>query len=300
MKVIGQDGEEAQLNIVPKYKHLGSADMCPDDEVKRRIALASVALGDMRRGVFTNRGVATSSKAALLDATVLQKLFYRSQVWTTFSKMALKKLKGFYHQAIRAAVSMQCNSEQHFTHAAALAAARAVPCVWQIRRRRPRHLQHIWKEGPSVLMQLLLNEDQHSQHSWLSKVQQDVAHMRLYANDALRRLPAIYGWLELAQFAGQHDKDWRRACEAVAKRVAIASDQEVFARKMRGLLELAGVVVVTPVGPAQQSSSALPCQQCGKVFETNQSLSLHRLKVHGEHAAVRAFTYTTHCVCLHG
>ena len=40
----------------------------------------------------------------------------------------------------------------------------------------------------------------------------------------------------------------------------------------------------------------MPCQQCGKVFETNQSLSLHRLKVHGEHAAVRAFTYTTHCV----
>ena len=83
MKVIGQDGEEAQLNIVPKYKHLGSVtcpDMCLDDEVKRRIALASVALGDMRRGVFTNRGVATSSKAALLDATVLQKLFYGSQV----------------------------------------------------------------------------------------------------------------------------------------------------------------------------------------------------------------------------
>ena len=158
----------------------------------------------MRRGVFTNRGVATSSKAALLDATVLQKLFYGSQVWT-FSKMALKK---------------------HFTHAAALAAARAVPCVWQIRRRRLLHLQHIWKEGPSVLMQLLLNEDQHSQHSWLSKVQQDVAHMRLYVNDALRHLPATYGWLELAQFAGQHDKDWRRAikqsCEAVAKRVAIA------------------------------------------------------------------------------
>ena len=78
--------------------------------------------------------------------------------------MALKKLKGFYHQAIRAAVSMQSNSEQHLTHAAALAAARAVPCVWQIRRRRLLHLQHIWKEGPSVLMQLLLNEDQHSQH----------------------------------------------------------------------------------------------------------------------------------------
>ena len=131
-------------------------------------------------------------------------------------------------------------------------------------------------------------------------MQQDVAHRRLYANDALRHLPATYGWLELAQFAGQHDKDWRRAikqsCEAVAKRVAVASDQEVFAHKMRGLLELAGVAVVTPVGPAQQSSSALPCQQCGKVFETNQSLSLHRLKVHGEHAAVRAFTYTTHCV----
>ena len=125
--------------------------------------------------VLSNPQVSVRAKIVLLEASVFQRLFYGSATWADLSISASKKLRTFYHKAVRTAVSMLNNETRHHTHEDALAAADIIPCEWQIRRRRLAHLPHLWNAGPPVLFH------QHTSKSWLSVAQGDVEQLRQYA-----------------------------------------------------------------------------------------------------------------------
>ena len=77
------------LKEVPQFTYLGSviSNNCSiNDEVVRRIALASNSFGKLSRRVFLNRNLTISTKRAVYQAVVLSILLYGCESWAPYQK----------------------------------------------------------------------------------------------------------------------------------------------------------------------------------------------------------------------
>ena len=91
------------LKNVETFSYLGSivsihADI--DAEIDQRLQKAAAAFGKLRKRVFEDPDIRTTTKIKVYRAIVLTSLLYASETWTTYRKH-LKKLERFHQRCLR-------------------------------------------------------------------------------------------------------------------------------------------------------------------------------------------------------
>ena len=188
-------------------------DGCAAPEVLQKIAVASSALTALRRSILANKGLFTTAKVTIVEAVVLNKLFFGAQARPALPQGKTRKLIAFYHKAVRAATGLLSNQHEHIPNSTALAVARLPPLEWQLRRKRLIYLPKLLAEAPKFVVQLMLNEDRYCKDSWLHIVHQDAQCLRQYSPDELHNLPEACSWQQLFTFVTSQSRVWRRAVD---------------------------------------------------------------------------------------
>jgi hypothetical protein len=91
------------LNVVDSFCYLGSVlsnSATIDNDVTKRIALASGAFGRLEKRLWNERGVCLGTKIAVYRAVVLTTLLYGCETWTTYRRH-IKKLQQFHLRCLR-------------------------------------------------------------------------------------------------------------------------------------------------------------------------------------------------------
>ena len=79
---------------------VSSANVNIDDEVQYRLRCASAAFGKLRKRVFDDHDLRTTTKIKVYQAVVLPTLLYGSETWTTYRKN-ISSLEKFHQRSLR-------------------------------------------------------------------------------------------------------------------------------------------------------------------------------------------------------
>jgi len=78
-----------KLNTILEYTYIGSSissDGCIDDEIQRRMAMASASFGRLRQRLWNNHHVSMPVKGKIYRAIVLSTLLYGAEAWTMYRR----------------------------------------------------------------------------------------------------------------------------------------------------------------------------------------------------------------------
>ena len=92
-----------KLNSVVEFIYLGStisSNGCIDDEIQRRMAMASTSFDRLRQRVWNNHPVSMRVKGKIYRAIVLSTLLYGGEAWTVYRRQ-VKKLHVFMMRHLR-------------------------------------------------------------------------------------------------------------------------------------------------------------------------------------------------------
>ena len=91
------------LEVVNRFAYLGShlsSNTGIEDEVQYRLRCASLAFGKLRKRVFDDHDIRTSTKIKVYQAVVLPTLLYGSETWTTYRRN-INALEKFHQRSLR-------------------------------------------------------------------------------------------------------------------------------------------------------------------------------------------------------
>ena len=94
---------ENQLKEVQHFTYLGSilsSDCSLEDDITRRIALASAAFGKLSRRVFNNHNLTLNTKRSVYQAACLSILLYGCEAWAPY-KHQVRKLESFHMKCLK-------------------------------------------------------------------------------------------------------------------------------------------------------------------------------------------------------
>ena len=95
--------EDAELPVTDKFTYLGSiitSDCSLDEEVLRRIALASSAFGRLTHRVFLNHRLSLATKKSVYQAICLSILLFGCEAWALYRRH-FRKLESFHGDCIQ-------------------------------------------------------------------------------------------------------------------------------------------------------------------------------------------------------
>ena len=95
--------EDTELPVTDKFTYLGSiitSDCSLDDEVIRRIALASSAFGRLSHRVFLNHRLSLATKKSVYQAICLSILLFGCETWALYRRH-FRKLESFHGDCIQ-------------------------------------------------------------------------------------------------------------------------------------------------------------------------------------------------------
>ena len=105
-RVISPDDDDIQIDNTPVEKvdtfvFLGSSLPGTQEDVERRIAMASIAFGRLRQSVWSKRDLSYSLKMRLYNALIIPIATYGSEAWTLLEREK-RKLETFEMKCLRA------------------------------------------------------------------------------------------------------------------------------------------------------------------------------------------------------
>ena len=95
--------ESGEIETVSEFQYLGSLIASSgrmDAEIEQRVARASRAFGALRKAVFLDKNLKSSTKRKIYNACVLSVLMYGAECWVPLRKHR-GKLDVFHHRCIR-------------------------------------------------------------------------------------------------------------------------------------------------------------------------------------------------------
>ena len=201
-------GQTVDLRIASAYKHLGvmyTPEAGYAVEMGQRLGQASAAYNELKRPIFANKHISTSTRLRLLDALVFTKLLFGAALWHDLHKRSLDRLEGFIMKTIRQVVaagfaSGALTDEQ-------IRSQYELPTLRQrLARVRLLYVAKLWKEGPETLHKLIEIEHQHVVPSWKTQILKDVEWLRsVYAVDLGHEIT----WEQLTQvWRDENNEKW--------------------------------------------------------------------------------------------
>lgn len=107
-----------RVRAVPSYKHLGirfQMDADLEHEISCRSAMARTAFHEIRRQIFRNQSLSTSTRITLLHSLVFAKLFYGCGSWYEIPRRVAARLDGLMIRFYRSVVNKGFWNDSHAT-----------------------------------------------------------------------------------------------------------------------------------------------------------------------------------------
>ena len=293
---IGRD-KPVWLHYDSSYKHLG-VQYVPDGDVMHeincRLGQARTTLHDLRRIVFSNHRISTTTRLRLLDSLVISQLCYGVSAWGFVPPKLLGRVEAFIARAQRRICGFPLqkgptNEEMRSLY--------NLPTLRQrLAVARISYAVKIWTHGPEVLRTLLSVEHHLIGTSWWGHILEDLNWCKALLGD---RFP-------LAEISCEAlERSWKLSPQlwvrAAKKALSIAKLQETIADEARRwhlritrCLQENGAQIAGLPQQAHTATAEYSCE-CGKSFTTIQGLYTHRRKVHGYEAPEARFAKTATC-----
>ena len=148
--------DDQTLKQVPKFTYLGSVlsnDCSINDEVTRRIALASNAFGKLSRRVFLNHNITLATKRAVYRAVCLSILMYGCESWAPY-RHQLRKLESYHIRCLQRMLNLHWWDKIPHNE---IRARFNIPSLEEIlRQRQLRWVGHVIRQPPDRLPRMAL------------------------------------------------------------------------------------------------------------------------------------------------
>ena len=293
---IGRD-KPVWLHYDSSYKHLG-VQYVPDGdvihEINCRLGQARTTLHDLRRVVFSNRRITTTTRLRLLDSLVISQLCYGISAWGFMPPRMIGRVEAFIARAQRRICGYPVqkgptNEEMRSLH--------NLPTLRQrLAVARISYAVKVWTQGPEVLQTLLSIEHSLIGTSWWGHILEDITWCKALLGDRFPLEEISCEALERSWKLTPHI--WVRAAK---KALRTAKLQETIADEARRWhfrisqrLQEHGAQITGLPQQAHTASAEYPCD-CGRSFTTVQGLYTHKRKVHGYEAPEARFAKTATC-----
>ena len=242
---------ESEIGCVDKFPYLGSLVSSSgrvDAEVDHRIASASRAFGALRRAVFTDRTLTTTTKRKVYQACVMPVLLYGCECWTLMRKN-LNRLNAFHHRCIRTMLGTTRNQqwEQHITST---------------------RMRDLWGDQETLDTKIAKRRLE-----WLGHVARMPDH----------RMPkmALFGWLQKTRPPGGPRKRWRDVIRKDLQAIGVPEKQWYEATVSREGWNTKYQRLQNDLGrqeqaePSQQPHQVL-CLTCNRCFRRESDKKRHK------------------------
>ena len=294
------------VRAVPSYKHLGIRYQMDSDlhhEIQCRSAQARTAFHEVKRQIFANRALTTSTRIQLLHSLVFSKLLYGSGGWYEIPRRMVTRIDSILMRFYRSIVNEGFWKDQLVTDEALRADYNLPTFRYLLAVARLRFLRHVATHTHDYHRQLLLAE-RATDKGWLFEVEDDLDWLRSCLN--LTSLPAtptttaawkdFFLWLREAQPPW---KSWlKRATKMHFLRENIAHECRSFHKQAQKIMEKHGAAFHTPVIETEGGRNHA-CPECNAVFNTSTGMAVHRAKKHGVHSPLRDYVQSATCAgCL--
>ena len=298
------------LPLSCSYRHLGSAyvpEATSDYEVNTRIGIAMQSYQELRKQIFTNKALQTTTRIRMLEILVLTKLFYGLQIWHNLCARTFSKLDAFVMRLVRQTIGVTVNSPEQttkLTNAEILVQFDLPPLQLRLARCRLLYVAKVWEHGPQHLQHLLTCEETWTKTSWLHQIQDDLRWMTMVDPRVLEAL--MCPTLEvnnLQQTWCQQPRVWRRivkrTCRLATLQVQAAATYDCWHSRIIDTMTNAGVVF--NFNPrhlsGDQARGTLHQCWCQRSFQSTTALAVHQRKAHGQHAPEFALVKDVYCPC---
>ena len=289
-------GELGHLRLTSSYKHLGVIYTPEADytvEIGQRLGQASAAYNEIKRPIFANRHISTTTRLRLLDALVFTKLLFGAAIWHDLPKRALDKLESFIMRVTRHVV--QAGFATGALTDEEIRIRYNLPTLRQrLVRIRLLYVAKLWEVGPPTLQKLIEVEHQQVAVSWRSQLDYDIR----WLSTVHPEMPTT--WDAMTSLWTDSNARW---ATKVRRAVRHAVHQEHAMSEVRSwhydvVQALQPVVTFNfdpkDIGLAVVQADTHQCE-CGQKFTSLRGLQVHRYKRHGQHAPEYFLTDSTIC-----
>lgn len=300
----GQEGHF--LHFVPHYKHLGVQFVASNSgalEMDMRLGQAKQAYYEMRRSIFANRHIRTSTRLKLVDSLILSRLTFGQAAWSDPTVRQLNRLRAFTTKIYRDVLGEQFWKTEPMTTEELYGRHQLLDSRVRLARDRLQYAGRLYSYGPDQLHQALLQEETDCKNSWRSGLREDMRWLvqtvpHIIPDDLKDKETDLDLW---SQWWKNNPKHWKkiiaRAVRQHLKQEEIMAGVRKWHRKIYSVVEQAGLCWNPhPFEVTQNREDAMfPCNHCDRVFSTPQGRGVHMWKCHGRHAPEWQFVSGSTC-----
>eukprot|EP00438_Fugacium_kawagutii_P020996 Skav228361 [mRNA] locus=scaffold1981:117582:121517:+ [translate_table: standard] len=293
-----------KLKISASYKHLGGRyGMAGDltEELGFRQKEARRAFAELRRPLFANRFIGTTTKLRLLQSLVISKLLYGAAVWADMSLQHLHALDSCFMRWVRSITGRGFWDETARSTDDDLRAEFHLPTIRLVlAKMRLKYLHFVVHWADQWYVDLLL-ADCRCEGSWLAAVAVDFRWLSSVIELPRALLDAFEAdWTAFFSEVRAHPS-W---CALIERAFRRSTMQEVIAlntfKLHKDIDDTLAAHDVQWEGTQPQPDAPLPaelhpCAHCSVVCLSKQQLGAHLFSGHGIYSDERGFAQTSTC-----
>ena len=291
---------------MPHYKHLGVQFVASNSgalEMDMRLGQAKQAYYEVRKSIFANRHIRTSTRRKLVDSLIFSRLTFGQAAWSDPTVRQLNRLRAFTTKIYRDVIGEQFWKTGPVTTEELYGRYHLLDSRVRLARDRLQYAGRVYSYGPDQLHQVLLQEAAECKNSWRGGLSEDIRWL-------VQRVPHIIpddlkgketDLDTSSQWWKNNPKHWKkiiaRAVRQHLKQEEIMVGVRKWHRKIYSVIEQAGLRWNPHPFEVTQNREdvTFPCSHCDRVFTTPQGRGVHMWKSHGRHAPEWQFVSGSTC-----
>lgn len=283
------------INIVPKYKHLGTlfaakGSMIP--EIRQRVGQARAEFQKFRRQIYANKALTIKTRVELFKSLILSGLSFNIAVWPALKKQEHESFRGGLHGLYASLAYAMWGDEVYQWRDEQVIATLQVPDATTIMIiARLRYLQHLVVKGDEYVWAFL-----HYDGTWLGLIAHDLLWLQ---RQCFRAVPTVDprddwpAWEALVRAKGL----WRSILKRATMHCQLQNRKRIewygWHRQVLMLLRDRGL------WSDQQTvvhDTMHGCLRCRMRFASKAAWAVHCFKLHGRVTRVRSVASGETCV----
>ena len=298
LRVMSEHQGMVKLPIVAHYKHLGgfivrNGSSLPEIQVR---AAQSTARMKPLRHITKDPRIDIVKRRLIVKSMMLPVITLHSGTWSNLNKQEFQAWAGAIFRIYSA---LNCReSDGHFTPMNFYEVANLMQSPMPLELlhiNKLRLLFQMLEHGDEAIFSAVIQNWRIADHdSWLAGalrsmhwLEEQTACHELVTH--IGNLQEIQSWRDKRHLVSHMKKALKQAEKAHLLRIRIMCEMKQVDKQQQQAFREMGWDVPFNVQESQEQEDQFPCDECGKIFQTAASRSVHEHKVHGKKAAMRRF-----------
>ena len=291
-------GGVVHLNIVAKYKHLGTlfaakGSMMP--EIRQRIGQARSEFQRYRKQIYANKALPTRTRVELFKSLVLSGLSFNVAIWPVLTKQEHGAFTGGLHGLYNSlAYAIWGDTVYEWREEQVISKLQVVDAPTLTILARLRHLHHLVCQGDEYVWAFV-----HRDEGWLGLIAHDLLWLQRQCSRATPQQDPRDDWSAWEALVRQRGV-WKSLLKRATRHWIL---QRVKHSEWYGwhrqLLEILKAQQMWLDNKTVRNDTIHGCLKCGIRFASKAAWSVHCFKLHGRVTQARAVAQGETCVICH-